>query len=176
MLLINNLFSSLNQTIFWLLCSILSPFFFLYRLSTTYLTCFCLFYSTTRGAPNWKLLFYFKTTPEQKKRRAEARRKGLLPEWRGAIRAPLHKNTREGKREAFLRRPIVEPAKPEQGPCVYECSAQAFQERQKILAEEWKPNNPVLKFLPIARKFMSQAELEEAISKRPDSDYRINLS
>ena len=126
--------------------------------------------------PIWKLLFYFRTTPEQKKRRAEARRKGLLPEWRGAIRAPLHKNTREGTREAFLRRPIVEPAQPEQGPCVYECSAAAFQERQKILAEEWKPNNPVLKFLPIARKLMSQAELEEAINKRPDSDYRINLS
>ena len=48
---------------------------------------------------------------------------------------------------------------------MYECSAAAFQERQKILAEEWKPNNPVLKFLPIARKLMSQAELEEAISK-----------
>jgi hypothetical protein len=58
---------------------------------------------------------------------------------------------------------------------VYECSAEAFQERQKKLAEEWKPNNPVLKFLPIARKLMSQAELEEAISKRPDSDYRLNL-
>jgi hypothetical protein len=135
-----------------------------------------LFYSTTSGAPIWKLLFYFRTTPEQKKRRAEARGKGLLPEWRGAIRAPLHKNTREGKREAFLRRPIVEPAQPEQVPCVYECSAAAFQERHKILAEEWKPINPVLKFLPIARKLMSQAELEEAISKRPDSDYRINLS
>ena len=60
---------------------------------------------------------------------------------------------------------------------MYEFSAEAFQERQKIIAEEWKkePNNPVLKFLPIARKLMSQAELEEAISKRPDSDYRLNL-
>ena len=59
---------------------------------------------------------------------------------------------------------------------MYECSAEAFQERQKILAAEWKPNNPVLKFLPIARKLMSQAEIEEAINKRPDSDYRINLN
>jgi hypothetical protein len=94
------------------------------------------------------------------------------------IRGKEGERTREGKREAFLRRPIVEPAQPEQGPCVYECSAEAFQERQKILAEERKkePNNPMLKFLPIERKFMSQAELEEAINQRPDTDYRFNLS
>jgi hypothetical protein len=59
---------------------------------------------------------------------------------------------------------------------VYEFSAEAFQERQKIIAEEWKkePNNPVLKFLQIARKLMSQAELEEAISQRPDTDGRYS--
>ena len=59
---------------------------------------------------------------------------------------------------------------------MYEFSAEAFQERQKILAEEWKkePNNPMLKYLPIARQLMSQAELEEAISQRPDTDGRYS--
>jgi hypothetical protein len=38
------------------------------------------------------------------------------------------------------------------------------------------PNNLLRSFLPITRKVLSQAELEEAISQRPHTDYRINLS
>lgn len=122
--------------------------------------------------------FDFRTTPEQKRRRAEARRKGLVAEWRGEIRPPLYKNTREGKREAFQRRPIVEPAQPEQGPAKFDCSEEAFQARQKRLAEERGSSsyNPLLNFLPIARRLLSQSELEYAINQRPCGDFRIGLS
>ena len=38
--------------------------------------------------------------------------RGEIPEWTGAIQPKLHHNTPEGKREPFLRRPLVEPSKP----------------------------------------------------------------
>lgn len=65
---------------------------------------------------------------------------GLLPAWAG------EKNTREGKREAFNPRPIVEPAREEIG------TARPSTDRVKFRAmyEAINPN-PLLNFLPIAQ-------------------------
>ena len=97
---------------------------------------------------------------------------------RSSSSTTTYKNYGEGKREAFLRSPIVDPAQPEQGPVIYARSDEAFQEhkRRRVLDIGSTPNNPLLGFLPIARKVLSQAELEEAITQRPQTDYRINLS
>ena len=42
--------------------------------------------------------------------------RGEEPEWTGEIKPKLHHNTPEGKREAFLRRPLVEPSIVPKGP------------------------------------------------------------
>jgi hypothetical protein len=53
------------------------------------------------------LLFFFKIRPEQKGKRHLARLRGEIAPWKGPIREPLHKNTREGRREEYRNRPIV---------------------------------------------------------------------
>jgi hypothetical protein len=72
----------------------------------------------------------------------------------------------------------VEPAQPEQGPHIYERSAEAFQEQKKLLVEKYKstPNNPMLNFLPIARRVMSQLYLEYCFNQRPYGDICFDRS
>lgn len=50
-----------------------------------------------------------RTEVAQRKARAEARKRGEILKWTGPILLKLHHNTREGKREAILRRSLVEP-------------------------------------------------------------------
>ena len=69
-----------------------------------------------RGAPKAFLLSTKIGRATQRKKRAEARERGELPKWTGPIVPKLHHNTREGKREAFLRRPLVEPCVLPTGP------------------------------------------------------------
>ena len=74
----------------------------------TFVNCTPIFIRRLSGAPKAILLSTKIERAGLRKARAESRKRGEIPEWTVPILPKLHHNTREGKREAFLRRPLVE--------------------------------------------------------------------
>lgn len=90
----------------------------------------------------------------------EARRRGELPPWTGPKLPRAHHNTREGEREAFLRRPlvpacVVPPFEPD--PAVEE--RQRFMRRDYVL-EGLNKGYPLLENVHDRRIFKTSSPLE----------------
>ena len=116
--------------------------------------------------------------------------RGKIPAWTGPIQPKLHHNTREGKREAFLRRPIVEPSIVPTGPLPSREQQEEWERRRRLeyiqrglergylLLENphdrriFKTPKPIDNFLPIVLKHLTVAELVEAVKPKYYGDIR----
>ena len=85
-----------------------------------------------RSATSTPFLFKKIGRAGERRRRAEARLRGKIPAWTGPIQPKLHHNTREGKREAFLRRPLVEPSIVPTGPLPSREQQEEWERRRRL--------------------------------------------
>ena len=116
--------------------------------------------------------------------------RGEEPEWTGEIKPKLHHNTPEGKREAFLRRPLVEPSIVPTGPLPSREQQEEWERQRRLeyvkkgiekgypLLEDphdrriFKTPKPIDNFLPIALKHLTVHELLEAVKPKYYGDIR----
>ena len=116
--------------------------------------------------------------------------RGEEPEWTGEIKPKLHHNTPEGKREAFLRRPLVEPSIVPKGPLPSREQQEKWERQRRLkyvqeglekgypLLEDphdrriFKTPKPIDNFLPIALKHLTVHELLEAVKPKYYGDIR----
>jgi hypothetical protein len=116
--------------------------------------------------------------------------RGEIPEWTGAIQPKLYHNTPEGKREAFLRRPLVEPSIVPTGPLPSREQQGEWERRRRLeyiqeglekgypLLEDphdrriFKLPTPLDNFLPIARKYLTPEQWKEATKPKYYGDIR----
>jgi hypothetical protein len=116
--------------------------------------------------------------------------RGEIPEWTGAIQPKLHHNTPEGKREAFLRRPLVEPSIVPTGPLPSREQQEEWERQRRLeyvqrgldrgypLLEDphdrriFKTPKPIDNFLPITLKHLTVHELVEAVKPKYYGDIR----
>ena len=116
--------------------------------------------------------------------------RGEIPEWTGAIQPKLHHNTPEGKREAFLTRPLVEPSIVPKGPLPSREQQEEWGRKRRLeyiqrgiergypLLEDphdrriFKTPKPIDNFLPIALKHLTVAELVESVRPKYYGDIR----
>jgi hypothetical protein len=116
--------------------------------------------------------------------------RGEIPEWTGEIKPKLHHNTPEGKREAFLRRPLVEPSIVPTGPLPSREQQEEWERQRRLeyvkkgiekgypLLEDphdrriFKTPKPIDNFLPIALKHLTVHELLEAVKPKYYGDIR----
>ena len=116
--------------------------------------------------------------------------RGEEPEWTGEIKPKLYHNTPEGKREAFLRRPLVEPSIVPTGPLPSREQQEEWERQRRLeyvqrgiergypLLEDphdrriFKTPKPIDNFLPIALKHLTVHELVEAVKPKYYGDIR----
>ncbi len=132
------------------------------------------FFSTLHfsGAPKAGSFSKSKIRPEQKRKRHHFRLEGKLPLWTGPIQDPLFKNTREGKREAYRRRPIIpqRPVVPFLGPIIVESPEQEEANRRRAFELLDAAAPPPRTFFPTPAQL---AEFRRQIEAPPDGDYRV---